>query len=992
MLPFQGLIVSDLLDDLNGDLVVLSSGLPLPSLVASLLLLHDASAGSLLLLSASDTQKSAISAALRRYGQPDLPLPSDIPGDLPSHNRTALYASGAALFVTPRVLVADLLTSRVPPSSIAALVVLNAHRLSDTSTEAFIARILRDHSPSSPIHAFSDRPHAMVAGFAKAERIMKSLFVRRLHLWPRFHVLVSTDLERTPPEVVDVRVPMTPAMIGIQAAVLGSMDACLKELRRTNKVDVEDLTVENGLFKSFDEIVRRQLDPIWHTLGKKTKQLVSDLKTLRKLLDYLVRYDAVTYLKYLDTLRVSEGVRSVWIFADSSYKIFELAKKRVYQMVRADGTKISVDTKSATRKRKVNNESKKETGSGTGASSAIETDGSKVDTKAGVVLEEVLEEAPKWKVLRELLEEIEEERRKDIQPKEGETVAEDAGDLSEIVLVACKDECSCMQLEDCISRSPQQVMREEWEKYLLGKVELHSLRKRNKKRSQEPKGFGVLDGVVAAGSSDNSEPSSISKYENDALLAAASEINILSKEVDVGDNSQSESTRKYFRKTRGKGRSRKGLSKTQLPEAKSYQIDNNDKNEKTSSKPEGVLSDPERKSPESYQENNLENICIEKDLIQGHKEASHGATLNHIKPLPPVQFYALDSDQHILDVLNPFVIIVYHPDMTFVREIEVYKAENPSKKLKVYFLFYEDSAEVQKFEASIRRENSAFESLIRQKSLMMIPVDQNGRCIGPSTSCEPQSVIAQNSLTRKAGGRKLQEKKMQVIVDMREFMSSLPNVLHLKGMHVIPVTLEVGDYVLSPQICVERKSIADLFQSFASGRLYHQVETMSRYYRMPVLLIEFSQDKSFSFQSASDIGDDVSPTSIISKLSLLVLHFPRLRLVWSRNVHATAEIFSSLKQNQDEPDESKAIRVGVPSEDGVVENDVRAENYNTSAVEFLRRLPGVTDANYRALMDGCKNLAELALLPIERLTELMGGQKAARMLKEFLDAKCPTLL
>jgi hypothetical protein len=62
--------------------------------------------------------------------------------------------------------------------------------------------------------------------------------------------------------------------------------------------------------------------------------------------------------------------------------------------------------------------------------------------------------------------------------------------------------------------------------------------------------------------------------------------------------------------------------------------------------------------------------------------------------------------------------------MTFVREIEVYKAENPSKRLKVYFIFYEDSTEVQKFEASIRRENGAFESLIRQKSMMMIPVDR----------------------------------------------------------------------------------------------------------------------------------------------------------------------------------------------------------------------------------------------------------------------------
>lgn len=83
---------------------------------------------------------------------------------------------------------------------------------------------------------------------------------------------------------------------------------------------------------------------------------------------------------------------------------------------------------------------------------------------------------------------------------------------------------------------------------------------------------------------------------------------------------------------------------------------------------------------------------------------------------------------------------------------------------------------------------------------------------------------------------------------MREFGSSLPSVLHQQGMKILPVTLEVGDYILSPDICVERKSIADLFSSFASGRLYHQAETMSRYYQYPVLLIEFSQDKSFSLQ------------------------------------------------------------------------------------------------------------------------------------------------
>lgn len=52
----------------------------------------------------------------------------------------------------------------------------------------------------------------------------------------------------------------------------------------------------------------------------------------------------------------------------------------------------------------------------------------------------------------------------------------------------------------------------------------------------------------------------------------------------------------------------------------------------------------------------------------------------------------------------------------------------------------------------------------------------------------------------------------------------------------------------------------------------------------------------------------------------------------------------------------------------------------------------MTDSNYRAIMDSCKSLAELALLREERLAELMGGHKAAKSLRDFLDAKYPTLV
>ena len=59
----------------------------------------------------------------------------------------------------------------------------------------------------------------------------------------------------------------------------------------------------------------------------------------------------------------------------------------------------------------------------------------------------------------------------------------------------------------------------------------------------------------------------------------------------------------------------------------------------------------------------------------------------------------------------------------------------------------------------------------------------------------------------------------QVIVDMREFRSTLPSLLHASNLLVIPATLTVGDYILTPDICVERKSLSDLVSSFNSGRL-----------------------------------------------------------------------------------------------------------------------------------------------------------------------------
>lgn len=58
---------------------------------------------------------------------------------------------------------------------------------------------------------------------------------------------------------------------------------------------------------------------------------------------------------------------------------------------------------------------------------------------------------------------------------------------------------------------------------------------------------------------------------------------------------------------------------------------------------------------------------------------------------------------------------------------------------------------------------------------------------------------------------------------MREFNSTLPMTLFSSGFAVIPATLSIGDYILSPDICIERKEGNDLITSLLSGRLYNQV-------------------------------------------------------------------------------------------------------------------------------------------------------------------------
>jgi len=363
----------------------------------------------------------------------------------------------------------------------------------------------------------------------------------------------------------------------------------------------------------------------------------------------------------------------------------------------------------------------------------------------------------------------------------------------------------------------------------------------------------------------------------------------------------------------------------------------------------------------------------------------------------------------LLQDLQPRYIVFYDVDVSFIRSVEMFAALRSTKTIpdiKSYFLIFDASAEEKTFMKALEKEQQAFERLVQHKMTMPPPLLHD-----TTTTQEIQQAVAQGSAsstyldgtlplafdssttatTRKGQGKAVDKRRRDIAVDVREFRAALPSILHQGGMRLAPVTLTVGDFVLSNVHCVERKSISDLYGSFGSGRLNDQAQAMCKFYKeAPCLLIEFDPSKSFCLQNPNELGVDIRQDAICSKMVILIINNPLLRILWSKTPHETLKIFADLKKNHKEVDVAKAVAMGrnesleallqgpnVGSSSGDSDDDEEDE-VNEAARDMLLRLPGVTLEAARRIMEQVDTLADLADLSREEMRRIAGpvaGQK-----------------
>ncbi len=215
-------------------------------------------------------------------------------------------------------------------------------------------------------------------------------------------------------------------------------------------------------------------------------------------------------------------------------------------------------------------------------------------------------------------------------------------------------------------------------------------------------------------------------------------------------------------------------------------------------------------------------------------------------------------------------------------------------------------------------------------------------------------------------------KKDEIIiyVDTREQNSAIAEKLKARGVNVKVKMLDVGDYVLSDSVVVERKTISDFLQSIIDGRLFEQITSMKSNYEKPLLLIEGDFQQIYTLRN-------IHKNSIIGALTSAALNYgvPVLFTAYPRE---TVDFLHNIaKREQFGKDKDIRLRIG------------RKKMTPSEQQRFVvESLPFIGPKLARSLLNEFGSVKEIVNATPKELQKVEKmGEKKAKQIRKVLDSQ-----
>lgn len=209
-----------------------------------------------------------------------------------------------------------------------------------------------------------------------------------------------------------------------------------------------------------------------------------------------------------------------------------------------------------------------------------------------------------------------------------------------------------------------------------------------------------------------------------------------------------------------------------------------------------------------------------------------------------------------------------------------------------------------------------------------------------------------------------EEGKIKVICDSRERNSVVIKELMNKDVELGFERLDIGDYICSDQVVVERKTGDDFIKSILDKRLFSQAKVLVESCAKPVMILEGD----FNLFSSS-----LHPHALAGALTSLATDF-RLPIIHTQNQKETAEILFALARREQE-ERKRSISIGKRKGIGL----------KSQLEEAIASLPHVDHKISSRMLKHFGSVKEIMNAKLEDFFEVRGvGEKIASDIVDFI--------
>jgi len=213
--------------------------------------------------------------------------------------------------------------------------------------------------------------------------------------------------------------------------------------------------------------------------------------------------------------------------------------------------------------------------------------------------------------------------------------------------------------------------------------------------------------------------------------------------------------------------------------------------------------------------------------------------------------------------------------------------------------------------------------------------------------------------------KKKSNQKPVIIVDTRE--REILRTLDPLEAEIEEKQLQVGDFILSERVGVERKRIQDFLQSIIDQRIFKQLENLANSFECPLLILEGNPELLF-------LERNIHENTIRGVLASIAIDY-KIPIIWTPNSQETADqLFWIAKREQIL--EKRGIQIRA---------NKKASTLQDKQEFLVAGLPGISSKRAKKLLDHFKTPEKVFRATEKQLLKVEGfGEKMIKRMKGVL--------